>query len=452
MFFSHSVVRPGGAWWRRLCPCEACLSCGPTSLRSGIALEGEGGGQERWRRRLEGDHVTGPMPHVHTVPLRTPSSSPRPQRPGDSICGTARYVCLAVQCGAPPSTADAVSTALGGCEAPPCPSAQRWPKWTRPTGLPMESGMSVTHRLRGRGDGWAGGSGVSWQHPQGTQSAQDLATPPDDFHLRRPIWGCPKKSLWPPFFLVCSSIAPTVIGLGRRHRVPEVFESGTVTVTLPVTGYTSCRTLKITRGGHFCRVLQSAAAFWGFACKFSVVFADGRSFFEWPHHAPYHRHRAGFLYRAILQEGGLGGVLRKAAESNLIFPEPIFGPRNRFWVGRCKDGGPPLLLIYEAWYTLLPDHTSCFKFLFPGVSAVLCSVPSLHLYLAEFCGISQGFAGFALRKCGNVGLQMCRPPPSMCDDVIHQTTLKLRFSSNGLPRPGTCSVWPTAVCLRGRRT
>ena len=56
---------------------------------------------------------------------------------------------------------------------------------------------------------------------------------PED--LRRPIWGCPKTPLLPPVFGLCrnsfcSNIAPTVIGVSCAHRVPEVFESGTVRI------------------------------------------------------------------------------------------------------------------------------------------------------------------------------------------------------------------------------
>ena len=66
-------------------------------------------------------------------------------------------------------------------------------------------------------------------------------------HLGGPTGGAKKHPFGPLSFgfaeaLFCSNVAPTVIGEGRRHRVPEVFEPGTVrilTVPLPFTEYAS---------------------------------------------------------------------------------------------------------------------------------------------------------------------------------------------------------------------
>ena len=41
--------------------------------------------------------------------------------------------------------------------------------------------------------------------------------------------------------------------------------------------------------------------------------------------------------------GDSGGVSREAAYSNMIFREPSFRSRNRFWVGGWKNGGSPHL-------------------------------------------------------------------------------------------------------------
>ena len=52
-------------------------------------------------------------------------------------------------------------------------------------------------------------------------------------YLGGPTGGAKKHPFGPLSFgfaeaLFCSNVAPTVIGEGRRHRVPEVFEPGTV--------------------------------------------------------------------------------------------------------------------------------------------------------------------------------------------------------------------------------